>query len=67
MDWTLTIDDECTVEELIASDSSRYDIIYKVVGKQDLRAYQDAVYSRNNQYRFHQFTQNFATHGYGQL
>ena len=37
-----------TYEELIASDSSRYDIIYKVVGKLDPRAYQDAVYSRNN-------------------
>ena len=48
MDWTLTIDDECTVEELIASDSPRYDIIYKVVGKLNLRAYQDAVYCRNN-------------------
>ena len=56
MNWTLTIDDEFTVdyEELIATDSSRYDIIYKAVGKLDLRAYQDAVY--NSITIFYKFT-----------
>ena len=36
-----------TYEELIAPDSSRYDI-YKAVVKPDLRDYQDAVYNTYN-------------------